>query len=91
MSAFVGLAVLSSVLCIPLWLAAAWLVRGRIDSSLHRVTIYGTVVAFVLIDLLAVAATFRLGAGDLLMVLFGIGMGVQVIAALAAFLFGYRR
>jgi len=89
MTALVGLGALGAAVASILWVIAAIGVRPLIagDRFLHQTTVYLTVVSLVSLDLLLLCAIFQLIPMELAQALFGIVMGLQVVAALSAVIF----
>jgi len=88
-SLLIGLGALGAAVAAVLWVVAAIGVRPLIagDRFLHQTTVYLTVVSLVGLDLLLVGAIFQVLPGELAQSLFGIVMGIQVVASLSAGIF----
>lgn len=92
MNLLIGSILVGSVISTVFWLAAGWQMRelaGR-QSVLHLVTIYLSIIAFVLLDVFVLAGILRLLDREAISLLFGFLTGIQMVAAISAFLFVRR-
>jgi hypothetical protein len=91
MAIYAGGVILGAVLCIVFWLLALIRVRSQIDGTLHRILIYFVIGSFVLVDVVVLLASAQNpGSAEIIRAIFGVAMGLQLIAAMAAFLFVRR-
>lgn len=82
----IGSGVVSGIL----WLYVALTVNPWITSGLHRAVVSMTIAAFLLIDLVVIASATAIGP-EAVRALFGVAMGLQMVAGMAAVLLVRRR
>ena len=76
----------AAVLSTGLWVVTAWLIHPLVGDTMHRIHVYLSVVAFILTNMTVLVAT----ADGPVMAVFGLAMGVQLVAASAGLLFARR-
>ena len=88
MTPIVGLGAIGAFVSVLIWTLAAMLFsHARRGGVLHAVSVYLTIMSLVGIDLLLLGAIARAISGEVGGLLFGMVMGVQVVAALSAVIF----
>jgi hypothetical protein len=86
-----GLFVLGgTVLCMVLWVAALILLRPIKLQPLHRATIYLSIGTMLLLDVTVLVASAQTFPPELIRLLFGLLVGIQLVAAMSALLFAER-
>lgn len=92
MRLLIGGILAASVISTVFWMMAGYRVRPLVmrQPYLHLVTIYLTVVSFLLLNLFTFSAVFRWLDGTGISIIFGFLTGVQTVAGISAYLFVRR-
>jgi hypothetical protein len=79
-----------TVLCMILWVVALILLRPLKLQPLHRATIYLSIATMLLLDVVVLLASAQTFPPELIRLLFGLLVGLQLVAAMSALIFAER-
>jgi hypothetical protein len=85
-----GLAVFGgAVVCSVFWLLTLVAIHPLIGNTLHRIHVYVTIAAFLMVNATVIVAI--VGLPDLVMATFGVAMGLQLVTSVAGWQFARTR